>query len=61
MAIFAWGRELGTQGVGSTSEHHNLVDLVEIFIFSIGQNGRPGGREYPRSISLDETSRIKLV
>ena len=27
----------------------------------IGQNGRPGGREPPRSISFDETSRMVLV
>ena len=27
----------------------------------ISQNGRPGGREPPRSTSFDETSRIKSV
>ena len=32
-----------------------------VIFHKIGQNGRPGGREAPRSISFDETSRIKSV
>ena len=39
-----------------------LADLVVVFVFlEIDQNGRPGGREPPQSISFDETSRIKSV
>ena len=33
----------------------------DVFVQKIGQNGRPGGREPPRSISFDETSRMVSV
>ena len=39
-------------------------EFSSVFLFffeTIGQNGRPGRREPPRSISFDEASRIKSV
>ncbi len=40
---------------------HEVIFNFGVIFQKIGQNGRPGRREPPQSISFDETNRIKAV
>ena len=49
MTLLLWGRRV------------YYLFFVGVFFQKIGQNGRPGGREAPQSISFDETSRMVSI